>query len=451
MSDSDDVTIIESQLNLQDELDEIQNVTDIEGCMLLRASDNSIVLSNIPIELQNDILWEIVVLRDTFQQFSTGIKNGELLELLLEGELGFIFMYNLPPNYILISFGPKEINLAYMKMGMFDIISRMKEKISQEELRLKAIEEARLKAKEEARLRAEEEAARIKAEEEARIKAEIEATRKKAAEEARKKAEEEARRKAEEEARRKAAEEARIKAETETRLRAEAEAKRRAEELMKAELARIAQATLETEARKKAEQEARLRAEAEATRLRAEAEARAKAEEAVRIKAEEAARVKAEEEARRKAEEEVRIKAEEAKRMKDEEAARIKAEEEARRKAAEEIKIKAEKEKALTSETKPALIQLIKDFSRSSNKNSVLKEIFEKFELIISNVNGSELADILDKIKDEVLVGIGGSLVLYDISKNVRDLRKISGILVPKDISALQNSIKNWMERLVKK
>jgi len=379
---------------LQDELNEIQNVTDIEGCMLLRANDNSIVISNVPIQLQNDILWEIVVLRDTFQQFSTGIKNGELLDLMLEGELGFIFMYSLPPNFILITFGPKEINLAYMKMGMFDIITRMKAKISSEEIRLKEIEAARLKAEEEARLRAEAEAARLKAEEEARLRAEAEAARLKAEAEARARAEEEARIKAAEEARIKAAEEARIKAAEAARAKAEEEARLRAEELMKAELAKIAQAALEEEARKQAEAEARARAEEEA---------------------------------------------------------RIKAAEEARIKAAEEARVKADEELGRKVKAKPILIQLIKDFSKSSDKNTAIKEILEKFALIIENVNGTELADILDKIKDEVLVGIGSSLVLYDLSRNARDLRKISGTLGSKEVLTLQNSVKNWMERLVKK
>lgn len=112
-------------------LREIESVTQINGCFLLRSLDNSIIESTIPIKIADDILWEIAVLRDTFQQFASGVKHGKLNELMLQGDKGFIFIYNLTEDFILLALGPKQINLPYYKLGMFDIIKRL-QKILQE-------------------------------------------------------------------------------------------------------------------------------------------------------------------------------------------------------------------------------------------------------------------------------------------------------------------------------
>ena len=112
-----------------EELREIENVTDINGCFLLRAIDNAIIESTIPLKIHDDILWEIAVLRDTFQQFATGIKQGTLKDITLEGERGYIFIHNLPPHFILLAMGPKQINLAYEQLGMIDIINRINNKL----------------------------------------------------------------------------------------------------------------------------------------------------------------------------------------------------------------------------------------------------------------------------------------------------------------------------------
>ena len=82
-----------------------RDVTDINGCFLLRVRDNSIVESTIPIKINQDTLWEIPILRETFQQFSDAVSHGKLEQLTLEGDKGFIFMYNLSPDFILLTLG----------------------------------------------------------------------------------------------------------------------------------------------------------------------------------------------------------------------------------------------------------------------------------------------------------------------------------------------------------
>jgi predicted regulator of Ras-like GTPase activity (Roadblock/LC7/MglB family) len=120
-------------------LKEIENVTQINGCFLLRSLDNSIIESTIPIKIADDILWEIAVLRDTFQQFASGVKHGKLNELMLQGDKGFIFIYNLTDNFILLALGPKQINLPYYKLGMFDIIKRLQKILEESTPQLMAL------------------------------------------------------------------------------------------------------------------------------------------------------------------------------------------------------------------------------------------------------------------------------------------------------------------------
>ena len=420
------------QLDLMDEINEIENVTEVKGCLLIKADTNTVIHSTIKMDLDEDTRWEITVLRDTFQQFSRGLKHGTLNDLTLEGDHGFIFLYVLPPRYLLMLIGPKDINLAYLKMGMYDIIERITAKVEEEEARLAAEAEARRKAEEEARRKAEEEARR-KAEEEARRKAEEEA-RRKAEEEARRKAEEEARRKAEEEAKRKA-EEARRKAEEEARRKAEEEAKRKAEE----EAKRIAK--LKEEARKQAEEEARRRAE----------EARKKAEEEAKRKAEEARR-KAEEEARKKAEEEARQRAEEEARRKAEEEARRKAEEEARRKA-EEARRKAEEEARRKEEAPEKIIEMLEklpDQTTNADKHAVLEDALELLLFAVDAIKGERLSELLADMKETILLQVGTSLALYDIARKSRELAKVETTLPDEELKAMRMSIQKWKERLIK-
>jgi predicted regulator of Ras-like GTPase activity (Roadblock/LC7/MglB family) len=119
------------ELAIMEDLREIESVTDINGCFLLRANDNAIIESTIPLKIHDDILWEIAVLRDTFQQFATGIDHGNLSDITLEADRGFIFVYNLPPHFILLAMGPKQINLSYMRLAMLDIIGRIKNKVEE--------------------------------------------------------------------------------------------------------------------------------------------------------------------------------------------------------------------------------------------------------------------------------------------------------------------------------
>lgn len=123
--------MVEDYIGILPLLKEIEDVTDINGCFLLRLTDQSIVESTIPLKIHEDILWEIVVLRETFQQFSTGVDHGELGEIILEGEKGFIFLFNIPPHFLLIARAGRDIRLALVKLGLIDIIKRLSARLKE--------------------------------------------------------------------------------------------------------------------------------------------------------------------------------------------------------------------------------------------------------------------------------------------------------------------------------
>ncbi len=116
-------------ISLKSELSEIENVTEVNGCFLLRAPENKIVESTIPLNINADILWEVCVLRDTFQQFSEGLEHGDLKEITLQGDKGFIFLRKLNREFILLAMAPNTVNLGYFKLAMIDIIDRINQKI----------------------------------------------------------------------------------------------------------------------------------------------------------------------------------------------------------------------------------------------------------------------------------------------------------------------------------
>ncbi len=120
---------MQENVTVSEELHEIENVTNINGCFLLRARDNAIIDSTLPLKIPDEILWEIAVLRDTFQQFSSGIDHGSLKNITLEGERGYIFIYNLPPQFILLAMGSKDLNLSIIQFAMLDILQRLNQKI----------------------------------------------------------------------------------------------------------------------------------------------------------------------------------------------------------------------------------------------------------------------------------------------------------------------------------
>jgi predicted regulator of Ras-like GTPase activity (Roadblock/LC7/MglB family) len=120
---------MQENVTVSEELREIENVTNINGCFLLRARDNAIIDSTLPLKIPDEILWEIAVLRDTFQQFSSGVEHGSLKNITLEGERGYIFIYNLPPQFILLAMGAKDLNLSIIQFAMLDILQRINRKI----------------------------------------------------------------------------------------------------------------------------------------------------------------------------------------------------------------------------------------------------------------------------------------------------------------------------------
>lgn len=120
----------EEQKKLIDYLNEIEKVTDLNGCFFINVKDDKVIESTIPFKVPNNILWEIGVLRDTFRQFSNGINHGALNELMIEGNKGYILLYDIPPHLLLLAMGSDEVNLSYVKLAMIDILERIRIKIA---------------------------------------------------------------------------------------------------------------------------------------------------------------------------------------------------------------------------------------------------------------------------------------------------------------------------------
>lgn len=110
-------------------LKDIEYVTDINGCFFINVEDNTIIESTVPFQIPKEILWELSVLRDTFQQFASGINHGGLDELMMEGEKGYLLLYNIPPHLILLCMASDEISLSYVKLAMIDIMTHIREDI----------------------------------------------------------------------------------------------------------------------------------------------------------------------------------------------------------------------------------------------------------------------------------------------------------------------------------
>lgn len=117
--------------NLIEHLQEIEKVTDLNGCFFINVKDDIVIESTIPFKVPEKILWEIGVLRDTFRQFSNGINHGDLNELMIEGSKGYILLYDIPPHLLLLALGSDEVNLSYVRLAMIDILKRIREHISQ--------------------------------------------------------------------------------------------------------------------------------------------------------------------------------------------------------------------------------------------------------------------------------------------------------------------------------
>lgn len=120
-----------NNINLIDFLKEIEEITDINGCFFINVEDNFMIESTIPFKIPKEILWELCVLRNTFQQFSDGFNHGKLNELLIEGEKGYLLLYNIPPHLILLAMGSIDINLSYVKLAMIDILKNIREKVAE--------------------------------------------------------------------------------------------------------------------------------------------------------------------------------------------------------------------------------------------------------------------------------------------------------------------------------
>lgn len=122
---------IREYYNLLSYLKEIEKVTDLNGCYFINIKDNYVIESTVPFKVPDEILWEISVLRDTFTQFSEGIGQGALNELMIRGDNGNILLYDFEPHILLLAMGSDEINLSYIKLAMIDIVERIKKKLSE--------------------------------------------------------------------------------------------------------------------------------------------------------------------------------------------------------------------------------------------------------------------------------------------------------------------------------
>jgi len=116
-------------INLMEYLREIEDSTDLNGCFFINVESYKVIESTIPFAVPEEILWELSVLRDTFQQFGKGFQHGNLQELMIEGDKGYILFYNVPPHLILLAMGKYDINLAYVKLAMIDVLKNIREEI----------------------------------------------------------------------------------------------------------------------------------------------------------------------------------------------------------------------------------------------------------------------------------------------------------------------------------
>ncbi|MFW9877536.1 MAG: hypothetical protein ACFFG0_30990, partial [Candidatus Thorarchaeota archaeon] len=118
-----------NMFNLYEMLHEIEDITDLNGSFFVNAENNTVIESTIHSQIPEKILWEIGVLRDTFQQFANEVNHGEITELMLEGDKGYVLLYNIPPHLILLTMASYDINLSYVKLAMIDILKRIRGKI----------------------------------------------------------------------------------------------------------------------------------------------------------------------------------------------------------------------------------------------------------------------------------------------------------------------------------
>ncbi|MFX1238815.1 MAG: hypothetical protein ACFFAS_13300 [Promethearchaeota archaeon] len=121
--------ITTEEIKLINFLHEIEDITDLNGCFFVNVENYSVIESTIPFFIPEEILWELSVLRDTFQQFASGFGHKALQELTIEGDRGYIMFYNVPPHLVLLAMGAYDINLSYVKLAMIDILKNIRKEI----------------------------------------------------------------------------------------------------------------------------------------------------------------------------------------------------------------------------------------------------------------------------------------------------------------------------------
>ncbi len=345
------------EATIMEELREIENVTNLNGCFLLRAKDNAIIESTIPLKINDDILWEIAVLRETFQQFSTGMNEGQLKTLTLEGERGYIFIYNLPPNFILLEMGGKDLNLSIIQFAMLDIIQRLQQKID-------TLSEILLNAPTKVFAAVGEEAAvptLVTAEKKGKTPKEIPAV---------------------------------------SSARAAAEARAARVEAKESEpAARIPKVTPPVE-----------QLPVTPAPVVQPPETVAPVEQ---LPVTPAPVVQP-----------------------------------------PETVAPVEQPPVVPAAVQPgiSIAETLPDIKGKSQqqKNSLLSAVFEQLKVDIKNVTGTEVAALLEMIKDTVLENFGTSLALFDISRNARDFKNVHTQLTPQQVLMLRDRIANWVQRIIK-
>lgn len=333
----------EQQQNLIDYLNKIERVTDLNGCFFINVKDDKVIESTIPFKVPNKILWEIGVLRDTFRQFSSGINHGDLNELMIEGDKGYILLYDIPPHLLLLAMGSDEVNLSYVKLAMIDILKRIRSKIADigdEILKIPGKKFGALGEK------AEKMPTQVSL-----IEPEAEKVQPSTA---------------------KAYEKVPTKKELKT-------------EEVPVEPPKVDLSNLE-----------RIRVEERADPME-HVEKRAVKLEPIQEKP---------------------------------------------------IQEKAVPQEDIINKLKSMIISL--EEKAGSEKYSILRKIFDIVKSNLQSLSGNQLFKIFEQLKDAILLNIGTSLALYDISKTAKGLKKLQRALNTDEIARISKSIENWKQRIIK-
>ncbi len=90
------------------------------------------------------------------------------------------------------------------------------------------------------------------------------------------------------------------------------------------------------------------------------------------------------------------------------------------------------------------------DSSSTSLKSKIIRKLFVILKHNLAKITGNELSNYLEDIKENILSFIGGSLALFDMSRNARTYKKIKTPLSEDLVAEVSDKIDNWVIRLAK-